>query len=41
MSPIIELIMKDMDRERYIAMGLGSNTFASATLTSQIKKESL
>ena len=41
MSLIIGLIMKDMDRDRNIAMGLGSNTYASATLTNHIKKGSL
>ncbi len=41
MSLIIGFIMKDMDRYRNIAMGLGSNTYAGETLTSHIKREYL
>ena len=37
MSLIIGFIMTAMDRDRNIAMGIGSNTNAAATITRSVK----
>ena len=41
MSLIIGILMKDMGRDRNNRMGIGSNTYAAATITSHINRESL
>ena len=41
MSLIIGILMKDMGRDRNIAMDLGSNTNAAATIIRNVKRASL
>jgi hypothetical protein len=41
MSLIIGILMKDMGRDRNIAMDLGSNTNAAATIIRSVKRASL